>query len=262
MQPDRTKVIFCFPGKDFTAEFLDSIISMLLLPPPVGIRGAGISFCYNRRYSSDVYHCRNEIIRTHPETVVKSRTMPFDGFDYDYMIWIDSDQAWSGQDVLQLLSHEEDIVSAVVPLNETQGTCLGRYMVNDGRPQISYFTIRGVLEETRNEKGLIPVDFTGFGMICIKKGVMEKLGYPWFRTVIHDWDNQLFEIEDNIVPQETIDRMKEYGIKVATTEDIGWCSRVKKIGFEIYADPEVRIGHRKEIMLRADNYEYETSKAD
>jgi hypothetical protein len=69
--------------------------------------------------------------------------------------------------------------------------------------------------------------------MCVKKGVFEALGYPWFQTVIHNHQGQ----------------------DVVTSEDIGWCSRVKALGYDIYADPEVRIGHRKEILLRADNYE-------
>ena len=229
------KLVYCLPGKDFTGEFLDSWTMMLLLPPPAGIRGEGIEFVYNREYSSDIYACRNNLVRTHPHTQIKSRREVFDGYTYDYMFWIDSDMQWKGEDILRLLKHDENIVTGIAPLGAHQGTCVGKYREEDGKKVVSYYSMRGVLEEERNEKGLVEIDFCGFGFIAVKKGVMERIGYPWFQTVIHNHE----------------------GNQVATSEDIGWCSRAKEHGFTIYADPEVRIGHKKEILYRADHYEYQ-----
>lgn len=247
---EKKKIIFLFPGKEFKTEFVNSLIRMLHLPPPEGLRACGVTFAYNIEYSSDIYACRNNLVRTHPHTLNQSRKKVLDGYEYDYMVWIDSDQEWTGQDVLSLIEHDVDVVTGVIPIAGNQRTCIGKYRVEDGKPQISYYKFRSLLEEERNEKGLVPIDFCGFGFIAMKRGVMERIGYPWFQTVIHDWDDYEFFLDG--VMQE-----KRASIKIATSEDIGWCSRAKKLGIQIYADPEVRIGHRKEVLLRAKNYEYE-----
>jgi len=243
------KVHFCFPGKSFTDEFLESIIYMLTQPPPHGLRGAGLVISYHIEYSSDIYSCRNNLVRTHPHTLVQSRSKVLDGFDYDYMFWIDSDQKWFGEDVLRLLDHDVEVASGLVPIGINQKTCVGRYRLDDGKPYISYFSIPGLLKEERDEKGLVEVDFTGFGFVCVKRGVFEKLGYPWFKTVIHDWDAYEFMLDAKLTDRRS-------SLRIATSEDIGWCSRAKKeAGAKIYVDPDVRIGHKKEMLLRAEGYE-------
>lgn len=234
------KLALCLPGKDFTGEFLDSMVDTLLKPPPEGIRGQGIEFFYSRSYMADIYACRNDIVRTHPLTRTKSRTHIFDGCEYDFMMWIDSDMQWKGQDILNLVNHDVDIVSGVAPLGAIQGTCLGSFTDNEqGRKRISYYSMRGILEETRDEKGLVEVEFAGFGFICVKRGVFEKIGYPWFQTYIQEFDHTRF----------------------ATSEDIGFCLRAGQEGFKVMVDPEVRVGHKKEVLLRADQYEYKAGKA-
>ncbi len=228
------EIVWCLPGKDFTGEFIDSFYETITQPYPLGIREGFITgMTYRRYYSSDIYGCRNQIVSL-SETGELSRDKVFGGQNYDYMVWIDSDMQFRGSDILRLLAYDEDIVSAVCPLGQEQKTCFGKWRRSeDGRKTISYYTIRGAIEEERNEKGLIPVDFTGFGVIVVKKGVFEALGYPYFKTTVHDYE----------------------GSKLATSEDIGWCVRVKELGYQIYVDPEVRVGHKKEMLIRADEYE-------
>jgi hypothetical protein len=139
---------------------------------------------------------------------------------------------WQAQGIIRLLSHERDIVGALAPLGYEQKTCCGNYVKHEGRRKIAYYTIQGLIDEERDDAGLVPVDFTGFGFLAIRKGVMEAMRYPWFKYYVHDHD----------------------GIEVGTSEDIGWCCRVKELGYQVYVDPDVRVGHKKEILVRANNY--------
>jgi hypothetical protein len=233
-------VVLCFPGKAFTMEFAQSLVQTLLHPYPDGIKNSIItSITFRFYYNSDIYSCRNHIVGMGEDTVCYKDKV-FGGVDYDYMVWIDSDQEWKGAAIVRLLSHNEDIVGALVPLGFEQKTCCGDYVQHEGRRKIGYYTIQSLIDEPRNEKGLVEVDFTGFGFIAIRKGVMEAVEYPWFRYTTHDHD----------------------GVEVGTSEDIGWCSRAKALGYHIYVDPDVRVGHKKEILVRADNYVRTESKEE
>jgi GT2 family glycosyltransferase len=73
---------------------------------------------------------------------------------------------------------------------------------------------------------LLRVDWAGFGMMVVKRGVFEAIGYPWFHFMIKDEPYQM-----------------EY------SEDAGWCKRVGDAGFDIHIDPSVIIGHQKMLTL-------------
>jgi len=72
------------------------------------------------------------------------------------------------------------------------------------------------------------VEYVGFGFLLFKKGVFERLKYPWF--------------------EPTYVNIKE--CKDFTMEDVTLCLKLKKLRIDVYVHPEVIVGHRKEIELR------------
>jgi hypothetical protein len=63
--------------------------------------------------------------------------------------------------------------------------------------------------------------------------VLEKIGYPWFLTLIPgDKD-----ADGNII----------YNI---TGEDTFFCNRARNEGFKIFADPFIKVGHIKPWILQ------------
>ena len=73
------------------------------------------------------------------------------------------------------------------------------------------------------------VDYTGFGWVLIKKGVFEKLPYPWFAPKM-----QVFE---------------SGAVQDMCGEDVSFCLDAIEEGYEICCDPRIRVGHEKSRVI-------------
>jgi len=217
------KVLFCIPGRQFSGEWLDCWNSLLFY-----CIQNGIQVMVNRKYSCNIYYVRNMLLGADVRRGKNQK--PFDGkLDYDYICWIDSDTVFTPMHFQRLLNHNVDIVSALQAFEGGGGFTCGYidedYFRKNG--YMEYLTPETIEKSKRNEQGLIAVDYIGFGFCLIKKGVFEKMEYPWFRP---EW----FEI----------DNCKDFSM-----EDVGFCINAKKAGFEIFVDPEVRVGHLKDWIF-------------
>jgi GT2 family glycosyltransferase len=64
--------------------------------------------------------------------------------------------------------------------------------------------------------------------MLVKKGVFEALQYPYFEALPFDFGDGIFEY---------------------TSEDIGFCLKAKKQGFNVIVNPNIIVGHEKMIIL-------------
>ena len=243
-QTGRARVVICMPGASFTEGFMRSFIDVyrdLLLDDEIEVAIA-------QHYSSDVMMCRNGLltqnygVNDHDRPDNFGDILPFAGVRYDYLLWIDSDQVYNTEHVRSLLSRNKDIVAAYTPLAPGDPRCAAGWWghgVEDERGKVAtqYLAIGAVKYMTENpdeapdgkiHQGMIEVDFAGFGMILIKQGVMEAIGYPWFSHE-HAWVN---------------------GKELLLSEDISFSKRATDAGFKIYVDPDARIGHQKMCILQ------------
>ena len=164
--------------------------------------------------SSDIYVARNKTI------------LPFVGKEYDRLLWIDSDQFWTIEDILQLYHDDRDIVSGLTPIDGMMTTQCG--WIDEGGETL-YIT--GKACDPVNP--LVEVDFAGFGFLMFKPGVFESLEYPFF----------------TFGQRET-----KSGVKFLS-EDLAFSQKVKEKGFEIWADTRVRVGHQKTVMAMLPSFE-------
>jgi hypothetical protein len=188
--------------------------------------------------SSNIYSVRNGCLSRQR---FRKNQKPFEGTyeSYEKIIWMDSDNIFSTKDILRLLSHDVDIVAAwyrygvydISGLGEDNKTACGFWDYENGYNKTRPIKIGEILKLPRNEKGLIEVDYSGLGLMIIKKGVFEAIGYPWFRSWVYEW--------------------KEDGVEMADimTDDAGFCWMAKQKGFKIMIDPEVRISHEKKVCI-------------
>jgi GT2 family glycosyltransferase len=185
----------------------------------------GIEFQYSIDYDPVVYYARSRVLAGN--NVDGKNQKPFRGqTPYDYLVWIDSDMVWSGNDVLNLIKHDKSIVS-------------GCYMTadNNSLPIVEHLDYSKLLEQgtfeflTRDELTTRTSPFTasyvGFGFLAVKYGVFEQMEYPWFQPKFVEQGN-----------------FKEF-----TAEDVGFCWTAKDLGFDIWVDPNVRVGHEKSVVL-------------
>jgi GT2 family glycosyltransferase len=164
-----------------------------------------------------------------PFGVKKSKKdVPWSGdLEYDYIMWIDSDMVWEPEQVFELLKHDKDMVSAITMIDEKRCNCVELGDKKDYE----------LMDYDKLGDGLTEVETCGFAFLLIKRGVFEKVGFPWFRPVYSYY--------------EEIDTEK------AVSEDIGFCILAREKGVKVYADPNIIVGHEKRRILGGD-YEQPT----
>jgi hypothetical protein len=142
-----------------------------------------------------------------------------DGLDYDTMIWADNDITFTPNDVFNLLESKEMITAGIYRMINNQLSAGSDWRAD------KYLT----KEELDIANGhLIEVEFTGFGLIAIKKGVFEKLSFPWFDPFKTPYAG---------------------GSEYFATDDVSFCIKAKEAGFKIFIDPRVRVLHEKTVVL-------------
>ncbi len=152
--------------------------------------------------------------------------------NYDYMMWIDSDICFDSQKLFDLLKMDKDIASGwyAQPGGASSG---GFYSPVVEKMDDAYFKKHGsyqflTTEDLGKKKDPIKVDYIGFGWVLIKRGVFEKLEYPWFAPKLIDIGG---------------------GIQDVCSEDVSFCHDAKAAGFDIWLDPKCRVGHEKTLVI-------------
>jgi hypothetical protein len=224
-KPEEAKVrpltiVACIPGREFSGRFFDAWNEFAERCREVGVR-----LIVSRRYDAVVYYARNRVaggdVRRGP------KQEPWGGeVDYDYMLWIDSDVVFRFEDFQALLSHKVDLVGGLYLMADNQ-----RYAAVE-RMDEALFQEQGEFEfltpaKVESRTGLVPVDYCGFGFVLVRRGVFEKLEYPWFRPIT----------------------VEICGCSEFTSEDVGFCLMAKKAGLQMMIDPQVVVGHEKAVVL-------------
>jgi len=214
------KLIICLPGNNFSGNWLDSFLAFYNWC----IKNK-ITAMISRRESCNIYYVRNMCLGG--DSTKGEDQKPFQGsIDYDYMLWVDSDNVFTTNDFIKLYQLNKEIAS-------------GLYLTQNGK---NFATVKDWNEEFYKKHGafefLTPekikdkkqpfvVDYTGFGFILIKRGVFEKLQYPWFRPI---W--------------------KKFGnINEFTMEDVSFCHLVRELGMKVWVHPEVIVKHEKKFLI-------------
>ena len=82
-------------------------------------------------------------------------------------------------------------------------------------------------KEIQGRQELIDVSYTGMGFMLIKRGVFESMEYPWFRPIF----KKIGDAHD------------------FTMEDVAFCLQARELGYRIWVDPQVIVGHEKTVVL-------------
>ena len=131
------------------------------------------------------------------------------------LIMVDSDQVYPPDTITKLLSHNLPVVG---------GKICRRYPPFD--PILMKITDEGYQPIEDYEPGsLVEVDATGAGCVMWDMQVFKKLPYPWFK--FHKDPNN--------------------GMVIG--EDIGLCRDLKAIGYKIFVDTSIEIGHLSTMIV-------------
>jgi hypothetical protein len=219
----HVNLVIATPGKSFTASYVKSLLATAGL-----LIDSGITFTFANGYSSHVADAREITLSgTRENNIADSR--PFEGnITYDKILWIDSDISWNPEDVLKIYESDKDIISGAYLLD---GGAVAAYKEGYKAP----FTY----DEVKEMSELFPVHSVGFGFVCFKSGIFEKLSRPWFQS-----------------PTVTINvDGKDYSFAVIG-EDISLCHRVNQLGYQIWLDPTIRLTHQRTVQAGWDGYTF------
>jgi len=159
--------------------------------------------------------------------------VPFGGkIKYDYLLWIDSDVIFTQKQFIELFNMNKDIASGwyAQPLvsadgsNFTPVTETAKEETFNQTGSFEFLTVK----DMENKSKPFKADYIGFGWVLIKKGVFEKLEYPWFAPRM---------------------RYMENGVQDLCSEDVAFCIDAKNAGFEVWVDPKCRVGHEKTLVI-------------
>jgi hypothetical protein len=193
------RIVLCLPGKYYSGVFLYRLCDAL-----ARFAGSQYQMRMSQSYDPNIYHVRNLVLGA---TGDNPDQLPFDGNPYDELLWIDSDVIFTYEDIARLLQHDVPMVS-------------GLYRSVNGN-----YVCAPVNGTKARDDGLLPVPWNGLGFTKMKSGVVESVGYPWFRP-----------------------RMSDDGSFVEG-DDIAFCSNLREVGIQPLIDPFLIVRHEKLTLL-------------
>ena len=152
--------------------------------------------------------------------------------DIDDLVWIDSDQFWNWNQLLELLNHSVDMVG-------------GTYRKKSLNNELYVLKIKDKNIKIQ-EKGLLEVSGLGTGFLRMTKKCINKLyenAKPYSEDDNKKEKRMVFNVE-----------IGECGNMIG--EDIFMCNLWESLGEKVYLDPKITVGHIGEINFTGDFEEY------
>ena len=176
--------------------------------------------------------CLFEFVRGYDCATARNRiAMKAQELNADYVMMIDNDVTPKPDALVNLLSHDVDVVSGFymhrcTDTNKTtERTCVCKLLQPDGMPYFNYpleseWTADELREKRESGEYLLQIHGGGMGCILIKTQVFDTIRYPWY-----DWVNYP---DDN---------------RGMLSEDLYFCEQCKNEGIPVYVDTRVSCGH-------------------
>ena len=209
----KIDIVFCLPGRTYSNVWLDCWNRTLQR-----LHREGLSWAACNSHAPIVAVARNQVL---------GGSSPIWGgqLDYERMVWLDSDMVWEPEDLLALIAHRVDIVSGCYLMSNNRQYTLqsleGAWIDRDTMSQ---------LFESGVSPDLLAVSAAGLGFCSVRRGVVERMSFPWFQTPT----------------------IEVGGMSTIQGEDAYFFSRARSLGYTAWADPCIQVGHEKSMMLRGD----------
>ena len=226
-------IIFCVPGSHTSMMWVWAWTDMIVKCLQNKLRIA-----FFTRYNCNIYYVRSMCLGGNNQLSPKQK--PFNGkIDYKYICWIDTDTFPSFEGLQRLIKQDVEVVSGIYKMQNNKDFATVINMDWDyyykNKSLFKFLSTQEVTnfyqihKDSKDIKDfLIEVDYTGMGFMLVKKGVFEKLEFPWFKPVE-------FKMQSDVID--------------FASEDSSLCLRLKEKGVKIHVDLGVRCGHLKEMIL-------------
>ena len=189
------KIIFCLPGQTYSREFLLSWTELMM---QASTRGHDIMVAQNLN--------RQLCVAGSPEKG------PFQGQDYDAVMWIGQDAIFKTDDFFNLLESPHNVTAGIYMSETLQNFDVIREF-SDDFPAGKYLRPEDIVGASQ----YLPVDYAGMNWMLVRKGIFEKLEYPYL------WSTQM-----------------------QPSDERNFCSL---LGEKVYIDTTIRVGNQKRMIL-------------
>lgn len=142
----------------------------------------------------------------------------------DYLFMVDDDMLCPPDLFYKLVAHDKDIVAALAFTRNPDHKPVIYQVIEGYDPQThqNYYMNTYVMNYPRNQ--LVECDAVGFGAVLIKAEVLKKIATPRFMGL------------------------------VGCGEDITFCYKAKKLGFSVFMDTAVKLGHMSSPIIVTEEY--------
>ena len=218
------KVVLALPGRTFSGSFLMNWTQTVMT-----LNKKGYEIVVTNEYSSYVTYSRMKTLGL--DVLRGADQVPFGGtLNYDVWLTIDSDIIFTPEQVIQLIEDTKKypVVSGLYRMQD------GVHFATVQEWDVEYFKKYGSFEFMRNLPAdkYVPVAYSGMGFFACRRGVIEKLKYPYFSYPLVE-----IEAEDGKILRDTC------------SEDVSFCKNLTDAGFEIMVNTDLQVGHEKTLVV-------------
>ena len=218
------RIVFCLPGREYSREFLLAWSDLLMQAS-----AKGHQCMISQQYSSVVHFARAKCLGG--DVLKGPDQKPFQGqIEYDAMMWIDSDIVFKPEDFFRILESPHDVTAGLYMMEDLTHMAAVKEWNQD------FFAKNGSFKFLRPDDIVgapeyMEVAYAGMGWMLIRKGAVEDIKYPWFRSELNTmWDGEKMLID-------------------LCSEDVSFCNALKAAGHPIHIDTKLRVGHQKKMIL-------------
>ena len=165
--------------------------------------------------------------------------------DCEYLLFVDADQSFLGEDIERMVSHKKEIIAAAVPMKNINWESI-RQAVQDGKENFyEYSGSFNVNSLEDNPTGTLSepleVKYVGTGMMLIHKNVFEKISklvdeysYDSYSSIKIEYGELIKEFwKTSIDPSDN--RL--------LSEDFNFCKMLRDKGGKVFIDLQARVSH-------------------
>jgi len=221
-----TKVIIALPGRTFSGGFM-----LNLLETVQTLKSKNYTVMITNEYSSYVTYSRMKTLGL--DVLRGADQKPFGGkIDYDVWVTIDSDIRFTPEQIIELIedTNKYPVVSGLYRMEDLKHyACVKKW-------DVEHYITNGSFEFMKSDEEIkdkyISVAYNGMGFFACRKGVIEKLKYPYFGYPLIEMEGK-----DGVMLNEIC------------SEDVSFCKNLTDAGFEITVNTSIRVGHEKTLVI-------------
>jgi hypothetical protein len=221
-----TKVIIALPGRTFSGGFMVNLLETVQI-----LKSKNYTVMIINEYSSYVTYSRMKTLGL--DVLRGADQKPFGGkLEYDVWVTIDSDIRFTPEQIIELIedTNKYPVVSGLYRMEDLKHyACVKDW-------DTEYFKTNGSFEFIKSDEEIkdkyISVAYNGMGFFACRKGVIEKLKYPYFSYPLIE-----IECKDGVMLTDTC------------SEDVSFCKNLTDVGIEITVNTTLRVGHEKTLII-------------